>query len=238
MTIMHRPAEARGHENLDWLDSRHSFSFGHYYDPKHMGFRSLRVINDDTVAPGGGFPTHGHRDMEIISYVIEGGLAHRDSTGGDGVVRRGDVQAMSAGTGVRHSEFNDSSEAPVHFLQIWIIPEKQSLPAAYRQTHVSDDEKRNKLRLIVAPDDLETGTKDGALGINQDARIYASLLEAGKTVVHPLASGRGAWVQVVDGVVDVNGTALNPGDGIALEGVERVAIVGLKDSEFLLFDLK
>ena len=233
MTITHRPAEARGRERLDWLDSRHSFSFGHYYDPKHMGFRSLRVINDDTVAPGGGFPTHGHRDMEIISYVVEGGLAHRDSTGGEGVVKRGDVQAMSAGTGVRHSEFNDSTEAPVRFLQIWIIPEQQGLPAAYRQAHVGDDEKRNKLRLIVAPE-----AKDGALGINQDARIYASLLESGKSLVHPIAQGRGVWVQVVDGVIDVSGTTLTAGDGIAVEDIDSVAIVGLKDSEFLLFDLK
>ncbi len=233
MTVMHRPSAARGHENLDWLDSRHSFSFGHYYDPKHMGFRSLRVINDDTVAPGGGFPTHGHRDMEIISYVVEGGLAHRDSTGGDGVVKRGDVQAMSAGTGVRHSEFNDSDEEPVRFLQIWIIPERQGLPAAYRQTHVSDDEKRNKLRLIVAPEE-----KDGALGINQDARLYASLLGAGENVAHQLAPGRGAWVQVVDGVIDVNGTTLTSGDGLAIENVDSIAIVGLKNSEILLFDLK
>lgn len=238
MTIMHRPSEARGRENLDWLDSRHSFSFGHYYDPKHMGFRSLRVINDDTVAPGGGFPTHGHRDMEIISYVVQGGLAHRDSTGGDGVVKRGDVQAMSAGTGVRHSEFNDSTEEPVHFLQIWIIPERQGLPAAYRQTHVSDDEKRNTLRLIVAPEVKDTEDKNGALGINQDARIYASLLEAGKTVLHKLAPDRGAWVQVVDGVIDVNGTTLTTGDGIAIENIDSIAIVGLKPSEFLLFDLK
>jgi quercetin 2,3-dioxygenase len=232
MTIMHRPSEARGREHLDWLDSRHSFSFGHYYDPKHMGFRSLRVINDDTVAPGGGFPTHGHRDMEIISYVVQGGLAHRDSTGGDGVVRRGDVQAMSAGTGVRHSEFNDSTEEPVHFLQIWIIPERQGLPAAYRQTHVSDDDKRNRLRLIVARE-----AKEGALGINQDARIYASLLEAGKNAVHTLEKGRGAWVQVVDGVIDVNGATLTTGDGVAIEDVDSIAIMALKNSEFLLFDL-
>lgn len=233
MTIIHRPSEARGRENLDWLDSRHSFSFGHYYDPKHMGFRSLRVINDDTVAPGGGFPTHGHRDMEIISYVVQGGLAHRDSTGGDGVVKRGDVQAMSAGTGVRHSEFNDSNEEPVHFLQIWIIPERQGLPAAYRQTHVSDDEKRNRLRLIVAPE-----AQDGALGINQDARIYATLLDAGKNVAHALEKGRGVWVQVVDGVIDVNGTTLRTGDGVAIEEVDSIAISAFKDSEFLLFDLK
>jgi quercetin 2,3-dioxygenase len=233
MTIMHRPSEARGREHLDWLDSRHSFSFGHYYDPKHMGFRSLRVINDDTVAPGGGFPTHGHRDMEIISYVVQGGLAHRDSTGGEGVVKRGDVQAMSAGTGVRHSEFNDSTEEPVHFLQIWIIPERQGLPAAYRQTHVSDDDKRNRLRLIVAREATE-----GALGINQDTCIYASLLEAGKNVVHTLEKGRGVWLQVVDGVIDVNGTTLTTGDGIAIEDVDSIAIVALKNSEFLLFDLQ
>src|SRR5688572_20583573 len=216
---MHRPSEARGREQLGWLDSRHSFSFGHYHDPKHMGFRSLRVINDDTVAPGGGFPTHGHRDMEIISYVVQGGLAHRDSTGGEGVIKRGEVQAMSAGTGVRHSEFNASTEKPVRFLQIWIIPERQGLPAAYRQTHVSDDEKRNRLRLIVAPD-----STDGALAINQDARIYASVLDAGHSVSHNLQPGRGAWIQVVDGVIDVNGTTLMAGDGIAIEDEESIGV--------------
>ena len=233
MTIMHRPSEARGRENLGWLDSRHSFSFGHYYDPKHMGFRSLRVINDDTVAPGGGFPTHGHRDMEIISYIVQGGLAHRDSTGGEGVLKRGDVQAMSAGTGVRHSESNASNDEAVRFLQIWIIPEYQGLPAVYRQAHVSDEDKRNTLHLIVAPE-----AADGALGINQDARIYASLLDAGKSVAHRIETGRGAWVQVVDGELDVNGTMLRSGDGIAVEHVSSVAIVAVKNSEFLLFDLK
>ena len=233
MTIMHRPSEARGRENLGWLDSRHSFSFGHYYDPKHMGFRSLRVINDDTVAPGGGFPTHGHRDMEIISYIVQGGLAHRDSTGGEGVLKRGDVQAMSAGTGVRHSEFNASNDEAVRFLQIWIIPEYQGLPAVYRQAHVSDEDKRNTLHLIVAPE-----AADGALGINQDARIYASLLDASKSVAHRIETGRGAWVQVVDGELDVNGTMLRSGDGIAVEHVSSVAIVAVKNSEFLLFDLK
>ena len=233
MTIMHRPSEARGRENLGWLDSRHSFSFGHYYDPKHMGFRSLRVINDDTVAPGGGFPTHGHRDMEIISYIVQGGLAHRDSTGGEGVLKRGDVQAMSAGTGVRHSEFNASNDEAVRFLQIWIIPQYQGLPAAYRQAHVSDEDKRNTLYLIVAPE-----AADGALGINQDARIYASLLEAGKSVAHRIETDRGAWIQVVDGELDVNGTMLRSGDGIAVEHVSSVAIVAVKNSEFLLFDLK
>jgi quercetin 2,3-dioxygenase len=232
MTIMHRPSEARGREQLGWLDSRHSFSFGHYYDPKHMGFRSLRVINDDTVAPGGGFPTHGHRDMEIISYVVQGSLAHRDSTGSEGVIKRGDVQAMSAGTGVRHSEFNASTEEPVRFLQIWIIPERQGLPAAYRQTHVSDDEKRNRLRLIVAPD-----STDGALAINQDTRIYASVLDADNSVSHYLQPGRGAWLQVVDGLIDVNDTTLMAGDGIAIEDEGSIVVAGRKPSEFLLFDL-
>lgn len=232
MSIMHRPSEQRGRETLDWLDSRHSFSFAHYYDPAHMGFRSLRVINDDTVAPGGGFPTHGHRDMEIISYVVQGALAHRDTTGGEGVVKRGDVQAMSAGTGVRHSEFNDSEQEPVRFLQIWIIPTRQGLPAAYRQVHVDEAEKRNKLRLIVAP-----GGAEGALGINQDARIYASLLDAGAKLEHRLEPGRGAWVQVVDGSVAVNGTTLKAGDGLKLEDVDAIAIRGLTASEFLLFDL-
>src|SRR5689334_1637469 len=232
MTIMHRPSDTRGREQLDWLDSRHSFSFGHYYDPKHMGFRSLRVINEDRVAPGGGFPTHGHRDMEIISYVVEGGLAHRDSTGGEGVVNRGDVQVMSAGTGVRHSEFNASNEEPVRFLQIWIIPERQGLPAGYNQIHVSDEEKRNTLRQIVGPE-----AKDGVLGINQDARIYASVLDAGKSVARRLPAGRGAWVQVIDGAVEVNGTTLNSGDGLAIEKTDNVAVTALKASEFLLFDL-
>ncbi len=232
MSIMHRPSEARGRETLDWLDSRHSFSFAHYYDPAHMGFRSLRVINDDTVAPGAGFPTHGHRDMEIISYVVQGALAHRDTTGGEGVVKRGDVQAMSAGTGVRHSEFNDSDRAPVRFLQIWILPTEQGLPAAYRQAKFDDAQKRNQLRLIVAP-----GGRDGALGINQDAAIYASLLDAGATVVHALEPCRGAWVQVVGGRIDVNGTELKSGDGLKLEDTDRVTVAGLEPSEFLLFDL-
>jgi redox-sensitive bicupin YhaK (pirin superfamily) len=232
MPITHRPSEARGRETLDWLDSRHSFSFAHYYDPAHMGFRSLRVINDDTVAPGAGFPTHGHRDMEIISYVVAGALAHRDTTGGEGTVKRGDIQAMSAGAGVRHSEFNASDAEPVRFLQIWILPTEQGLPAAYRQAHVDDAEKHNTLRLIVAP-----GGQDGALGINQDARIYASLLDAGATLAHRLEPGRGAWVQVVNGKIAVNGTELKAGDGVAIEVVDTLAIAGLEASEFLLFDL-
>jgi redox-sensitive bicupin YhaK (pirin superfamily) len=232
MTSALRPAAERGHANFGWLDSHHSFSFANYYDPRHMGFRKLRVINDDTVSPDGGFDTHGHRDMEIISYVVRGALAHRDTTGGDGVLKRGDVQAMSAGTGVRHSEFNASGEEDVRFLQIWILPEQDGLPAAYRQAHFPDEAKRNKLRLIVAP-----GGPDGALGINQDVRVYASLLDDGAAVGHKLAAGRGAWVQVVDGGIEVNGKTLKSGDGLAIEDVERLDIAARGNAEFLLFDL-
>ncbi len=232
MTSALRPAAERGHANLGWLDSHHSFSFANYYDPRHMGFRKLRVINDDTVSPDGGFDTHGHRDMEIISYVVRGALAHRDTTGGDGVLKRGDVQAMSAGTGVRHSEFNGSGEEDVRFLQIWVLPERNGLPAAYRQANFPDEAKRNRLRLIVAP-----GGPDGALHINQDVRVYASLLEAGASVSHELAAGRGAWVQVVDGDIDVDGKPLTAGDGLAIEDVDRINIAARSEAEFLLFDL-
>ena len=232
MTLALRPAAARGHANFGWLDSHHTFSFANYHDPQHMGFRQLRVINDDTVSPDGGFDTHGHRDMEIISYVVRGALAHRDTTGGDGVLKRGDVQAMSAGTGVRHSEFNASGEEDVRFLQIWILPERDGLPAAYRQAHIPDEAKRNTLRLIVAP-----GGPDGALDINQDVRVYASLLDDGASVSHKLAAGRGAWVQVVDGDIEVNGKTLTSGDGLAIEDVERLDIAARGKAEFLLFDL-
>lgn len=232
MSLMLRPSAARGRETLDWLDSRHSFSFAHYYDPAHMGFRALRVINDDTVAPGAGFPTHGHRDMEIISYVVRGALAHKDTIGGEGVLRRGDVQAMSAGTGVRHSEFNASATEGVRFLQIWVLPRAEGLPAAYRQANVPDSAKRNKLRLLVAP-----GAAEGALDINQDVRVFASLLDNGASLSHPLAPGRGAWVQVVEGEIEVNGRRLASGDGAALEEVDRIDIAARAASEFLLFDL-
>jgi redox-sensitive bicupin YhaK (pirin superfamily) len=232
MTLALRPAAERGHANFGWLDSHHSFSFANYYDPRHMGFRQLRVINDDTVSPDGGFPTHGHRDMEIISYVVRGALAHRDTTGGDGVLKRGDVQAMSAGTGVRHSEFNASGEEDVRFLQIWILPARDGLPAAYRQANFPDAAKRNVLRLIVAP-----GGPDGALDINQDVRVFASLLDAGASVSHKLAPGRGAWVQVVDGGIEVNGQALSAGDGVAIEDAAQLDIAARGKAEFLLFDL-
>ena len=233
MTIALRPSEARGRANFGWLDSRHTFSFGHYHDPAHMGFRDLRVINEDVVGPGGGFPTHGHRDMEIVSYVIRGALAHKDTTGGDGVLRRGDIQAMSAGTGVRHSEFNGSRAEDVHFLQIWVLPERPNLPAGYSQIHVPDEAKRNRLRLVAAPGD----GGDGVLLLHQDVRVYASLLDAGATVDHALAPGRGAWVQVVDGSLTVNGQALRGGDGAAIEDTDRLTITATAASEFLLFDL-
>ncbi|HVR68756.1 MAG TPA: pirin family protein [Verrucomicrobiae bacterium] len=232
MTLALRPAAARGHANFGWLDSHHTFSFANYHDPRHMGFRQLRVINDDTVSPDGGFDTHGHRDMEIISYVVRGALAHRDTTGGDGVLQRGDVQAMSAGTGVRHSEFNGSGEEDVRFLQIWVLPERDGLKPAYRQAQFSDEAKRNQLRLIVAP-----GGPEGSLHINQDVRVYASLLDGGASVSHQLAAGRGAWVQVVDGDIEVNGKTLTSGDGLAIEDVERLDIAARGKAEFLLFDL-
>jgi redox-sensitive bicupin YhaK (pirin superfamily) len=233
MTITVRPAAERGHANFGWLDSRHSFSFGHYYDAAHMGFRDLRVINEDVVAPGGGFPTHGHSDMEILSYVVRGALAHKDTTGGEGVLKRGDVQAMSAGTGVRHSEFNGSRGEDVRFLQIWILPERPGLPAGYSQANVPDEAKRNILRLIAAPN----GGDADALPLHQDVRVYASLLDAGTAVEHRLLPGRGAWVQVVDGAVTVNGQALAAGDGAAIEDAERLEIVASAASELLLFDL-
>jgi redox-sensitive bicupin YhaK (pirin superfamily) len=232
MSFIHRPAAERGGENMGWLDSKHSFSFGHYYDPGHMGYRSLRVINEDRVRPGKGFGQHGHRDMEIISYVVSGELAHADTLGSKGVLTRGDVQAMSAGTGVEHSEFNGSNSAEVHFLQIWILPKAGGLPSKYAQIHVSDAEKQGRLRLLVSPDGA-----DGSLSINQDARLYGSLLPVGDSVTHKPAAGRGIWVQVVAGEIEVNGTLLTAGDGAAIDGAETVTVTAKAAAEFLLFDL-
>jgi redox-sensitive bicupin YhaK (pirin superfamily) len=240
MSIIRRPAAERGREKISWLDSRHSFSFANYYDPAHMGFRKLRVINDDRVSPNSGFGTHGHRDMEIISYVVEGTLAHEDTTGGKGLIRRGDVQAMSAGTGVRHSEYNGSADDTVRFLQIWVMPNKAGLPAKYRQAHFGDESKHNTLRLLVEAENdnsIGDGSDGEALGINQDLKLYGSILDAGTKVSHSLASGRGAWVQVVDGDISVNGQRLESGDGAAIEDVATVEITAAGKSEFLLFDL-
>jgi redox-sensitive bicupin YhaK (pirin superfamily) len=228
-----RHAGERGTANLGWLDSRHTFSFGHYYDPNHMGFGPLRVINEDRVRAGGGFDTHGHRDMEIISYVLDGALEHKDSIGTGSVIRPGDVQVMSAGTGIRHSEFNHSKNDPVHFLQIWVMPDRQGLKPRYDQKNFSTAEKRGRLRLVGSPDG-----RDGSIVIHQDAEIYASLLASGEAVTHVLRPGRRGWVQVVRGAVEVNGTAVSTGDGVAVQDEPTLAITSRADgSEVLVFDL-
>ena len=228
-----RPAGERGIANLGWLDSRHTFSFGHYYDPKHMGFGPLRVINEDRVRPGGGFDTHGHQDMEIISYVLEGALAHKDSIGTGSVIRPGDVQRMTAGSGIRHSEYNQSKSEPVHFLQIWLLPNEDGLTPSYEQKNFGDSEKRGRLRLVASRDG-----RDGSVLIHQDADIYASILGEGETVNHGLAAGRHGWIQVVRGAVEVNGKSLHAGDGAAASELPTLQIVGATDdTEILLFDL-
>jgi quercetin 2,3-dioxygenase len=228
-----RHAAERGTANFGWLDSRHTFSFGHYYDPGQMGFGALRVINEDRVDPGAGFDTHGHQDMEIISYVLEGALEHRDSIGTGSVIRPGDVQVMSAGTGIRHSEFNHSKTEPVHFLQIWVLPDRKGLTPRYDQKSFPASEKRDRLRLVASSD-----SRDGSLLIHQDADIYDALLSRGNAVTHPLKAGRKSWVQVVGGAVEVNGKPAVAGDGLAVDDEAVVSIVaGADDSEVLVFDL-
>jgi len=229
-----RKADDRGRFDHGWLDTRHTFSFAAYHDPDQMGFRALRVINEDRVRPGEGFGTHGHRDMEILSYVLSGALAHRDSTGGEGVLRPGEVQRMTAGTGVRHSEFNGSREEPVHFLQIWIVPDRPGHPPSYEQRRFPEQERRGRLRLVASPD-----AADGSLTIHQDARVYASILGAGERTVHPLAPERHAWVQVARGAAEVNGVAIAAGDGAAISGERSLALAGLGEegAELLVFDL-
>jgi quercetin 2,3-dioxygenase len=228
-----RPAAERGVANFGWLDSRHTFSFGHYYDPDHMGFGALRVINEDRVAPGGGFDTHGHQDMEIISYVLDGALEHKDSIGTGSVIRPGDVQVMSAGTGIRHSEFNHSKKEPVHFLQIWVLPDKNGIAPRYDQKSFADAEKRDRLRLVGSPDGRE-----GSIVIHQDAEIYDALLSRDHAVSHDLKAGRKSWIQVVRGAVEVNGKAAAAGDGVAVEDEAIVSIAArADDSHVLVFDL-
>ncbi|GGB55754.1 quercetin 2,3-dioxygenase [Tistrella bauzanensis] len=229
MTI--RRAEDRGNVNFGWLNSNHSFSFGHYFDPAHMGFGPLRVINDDRVAPAGGFPTHPHRDMEIISYVLEGGLEHRDSLGTGSVIRPGDVQRMSAGTGIRHSEFNASRTEPVHFLQIWIIPEAEGMAPGYEQKSFTAAEKTGGLRLVGSRDG-----RDGSVVIHQDVDFYATLLPEGASVAHDLKPGRAAWVQVAAGQATLNGETVGEGDGIAVTG-GRIELAGIDAAEVLIFDM-
>jgi quercetin 2,3-dioxygenase len=232
MNITIRRSDERGRADFGWLDSRHSFSFGGYHDPAHMGFGPLRVINEDRVAPGGGFPTHPHRDMEIISYVVEGGLAHRDSTGAASVIRPGDVQRMSAGTGVRHSEYNASETEPVHFLQIWIIPEGQGLKPGYEEKTFSVEDKRGRMRLVGSRDG-----RDGSVVIHQDVDLYATLLEPGETLSHSLRAGRGVWVQVVDGTLELNGETLQAGDGAAVSGAGELRLEAERSAHALLFDM-
>jgi redox-sensitive bicupin YhaK (pirin superfamily) len=231
MIRIRRSAE-RGHTALGWLDSRHTFSFGDYHDAEHMGFRSLRVLNDDRVRPGQGFGTHPHRDMEIVSFVIAGALEHRDSLGTGSVIRPGDVQRMSAGTGVLHSEFNPSPTEPTRFLQIWILPERRGLPPGYEQRNFAEAERRGRLRLVAARDGRE-----GAVTIHQDAEIWTALLAPGDRVAHPLRTGRHAWLQVVSGEVRMGRDALVEGDGAALTGEAAVEIEGGTDGDVLVFDL-
>ncbi|KAF2990582.1 pirin family protein [Methylocystis sp. MJC1] len=232
MQVAIRKADERGMADFGWLDSRHSFSFGQYFDPEHMGFGPLRVINEDRVAPGGGFPTHPHKDMEIISYVLDGALAHKDSTGVGSIVRAGDVQRMSAGTGVRHSEYNASDRAPAHFLQIWILPERDGLAPGYEQKRFGPQEKRGRLRLIASRDG-----RDGSLTIHQDVDLYATMLAAGQSVSHQVEPGRAAWVQVARGRVSVNGARLEAGDGIAVSETDAICLEGSDDAEALVFDM-
>ena len=227
-----RKAEDRGHADHGWLNTHHTFSFADYYDPKQMGFGPLRVINDDTVGPGGGFPTHHHRDMEIISYVLEGALQHQDNIGNGSIIRPGDVQRMSAGQGVMHSEQNASKTEPVHFLQIWILPRKSGLPAGYEQKHYSDDDKRGRLRLVASPDGAE-----GSVTVQQDVRLYASLLGRGDAVTHGFDKGRTGWLHVARGAAALNGTPLKAGDGVAIAGELKVELRADGLAEVLLFDL-
>jgi quercetin 2,3-dioxygenase len=227
-----RPAAERGHADHGWLDTRHTFSFASYHDPRHMGFRSLRVINEDRVKPGEGFGTHAHGDMEILTWVLEGALGHKDSMGNGSVIRPGDLQRMSAGTGVTHSEFNPSPEAGVHFLQIWLLPRERGLPPGYEQKRFPQEERRGRLRLVAAGDG-----RDGAVTIHQDADLWTAVLQPGESVRHALAPRRYAWLHVARGAVSLNGSTLGAGDGAAVSAEVALEITGAADAEVLLFDL-
>ena len=227
-----RAASERGRSNHGWLESAHTFSFSSYYDARHMGFGPLRVINDDRVTPGAGFGAHGHRDMEILSYVLEGALAHKDSLGNGSVIRPGDVQRMSAGTGIQHSEFNASATEPVHFLQIWIVPDQVGHAPGYEQKYFSAEEKRGRLRLVASRD----GRED-SVSLHQDAEVYAALLDGDDAVEFALNSGRLAWIQVARGELRVDDQPLHEGDGLALDEPGRVRLDSARAAEVLLFDL-
>jgi redox-sensitive bicupin YhaK (pirin superfamily) len=227
-----RKADERGVARFGWLDSRHTFSFGHYYDARHMGFGPLRVINEDRVMPGAGFGTHGHANMEIISYVLEGALEHKDSIGTGSVIRPGEVQKMSAGSGIEHSEFNASKHEPVHFLQIWIQPDKLNTKPNYAQQAFAPADRQARLRLVVSPDAAE-----GSIRIQQDARMYATLLAPGESVTHALGPGRKAWVQLARGVIELDNQRLAAGDGAAVRDQAQITLVGVESAELLVFDL-
>ncbi len=230
--ITPRFSEERGHVDLGWLDSRHTFSFGHYFDPRHMGFGPLRVINEDRVRPAAGFPTHGHSDMEIVTYIVSGALEHKDSTGSGSVIRPGDVQRMSAGTGIRHSEFNASRTEPVHLLQIWILPEEEGIEPGYEEKNFPADDRRGRLRLIGSRDGRE-----GSVTIRQDVDLYAAVLDDGGAIVHATRPERKVWLQVVQGTLEANGQPARAGDGLAFEGETGVAVTATSEAELLLFDM-
>jgi hypothetical protein len=227
-----RKAEDRGHANHGWLNTYHTFSFANYYDPKHMGFRALRVINEDRVSPAAGFGTHGHRNMEIITYVLEGALEHKDSIGTGSVIKPGEVQRMSAGTGIMHSEFNHSKTEPVHFLQIWLLPEREGLAPGYQQQNFSPAKTPGKLQLVAARDGRE-----GSVTVHQDVELYAGVLKAGDRISHSLKPQRHAWVQVARGAISLNGVPLDTSDGAGISEETDVVIEATKDAEILLFDL-
>jgi redox-sensitive bicupin YhaK (pirin superfamily) len=230
--ITPRKSADRGRTKIDWLDSRHSFSFGDYYDPANMGFRTLRVINEDRVVPGAGFPTHPHRDMEIVTYVLEGALEHKDSLGNGSIIRPGEAQRMSAGTGITHSEFNHSRSEPVHFLQIWIVPEKRGIAPGYEQKTIDDAKSHGSFATIASPENGDRSVK-----IHQDAALSVAKLDRGQTVAANLKRGRHGWVQVARGDVEVNGTSLVQGDGASISDEEKVSIVAKSPAEVLFFDL-
>ncbi|MEO1207991.1 MAG: pirin family protein [Cyanobacteria bacterium J06638_20] len=228
-----RPSGDRGTANFGWLDSRHTFSFGNYYDPRHMGFGSLRVINEDKVISSKGFGTHGHRDMEIISYVLDGALAHKDNIGNGSTIKPGDVQRMSAGTGILHSEFNSSATDPVHFLQIWVLPEQNGIEPSYEQTYFAPETKQGQLRLVGSRDG-----RDGSVTIHQDLDLYATKLATDETVSHELASERLVWIHVARGAITLNGQSLTAGDGAAIADESTLTLTGIAaDSEVLLFNM-
>lgn len=227
-----RPSEARGHLNFGWLDTHHSFSFGEYYDPAFMGFRSLRVINEDRIAGGAGFPTHPHRDMEIITLLLDGALAHKDSMGNGATIRPDEVQVMSAGTGVRHSEFNADASKSAHLLQIWMLPDRQGITPRYDQRAYPRAERLNSLKLVLTPE-----PQGDEIVLHQDARIYLGALDAGKSVTHEVGEGRHVWVQVARGTGTVNGQTYRDGDGLALSFENAVTIAAETDTDIVLFDM-